>query len=328
MSDLDHTIAHWPSAHQPLDADSLRLLQLQLMPLLKSILTEEKIPQSAALMDSLKTLYIPFCAWLINLQRDKPLIVGINGSQGSGKSTTTKILHHILEHGFKKRVITLSIDDFYHSKQQRRLLAKQIHPLMITRGVPGTHDYALAASVVNHLLARDSSELLIPVFDKSIDDVPPDKQWTTASGTYDIVLFEGWCVGTPAQHQDALSSPVNALEKNEDPDGVWRNHVNLQLDTHYKKLFSLIDIQLFLKIPNFDKVNEWRQLQEAKLKSSITDSVFNNKTMNPADINRFIMHYERLTRYAIDVMPGRSDVVFDIGDNHLIQDVKVQVKNE
>ena len=328
MTDSDHTISSWPSTYQALDEDSLRLLQLELMPLLKSILIEEKIPQSEALMSSLKTLYIPFCAWLISLQQDKPLIVGINGAQGSGKSTATKIIQHILEHGFNKRVITLSIDDFYHSRQQRRLLAEQIHPLLITRGVPGTHDSAHIASVLKHLIARDPSDLLVPVFDKSIDDVLPDKQWTRASGKYDIILFEGWCVGTPAQHPDDLSLPVNALEKDDDPDAIWRYHVNLQLDTEYKKLFSLIDIQLFLKIPNFDKVNEWRQLQEAKLKSSITDSVFNNKTMNPADINRFIMHYERLTRFAIKVMPRLSDVVFEIGDNHLIQAVKVQKKNE
>ena len=70
------------------------------------------------------------------------LVVGICGAQGSGKSTLTAVLRKLLEmRGL--RVASLSLDDLYLTRGERRELAARIHPLLATRGVPGTHDVEL-----------------------------------------------------------------------------------------------------------------------------------------------------------------------------------------
>ena len=326
MRDSTITNRCWPADSQTPDKDRLKLLSEKLTPVLQSLLSEEKIDLDESYSDVLENLYLPFCAWLVSQHKNQPLIIGINGSQGSGKSTLSKILYHLLESGFNKKTLVISIDDLYRSKQEREALAKTTHPLLKTRGVPGTHDVALALRIFNHLKQKNPAELSIPVFDKSTDDLAPPSRWSKISGIYDIILFEGWCVGVTQQEPEALLSAVNQLEKDEDPDSVWRKYVNQQLESGYKDLFSLIDIQLFLKIPDFNKVTQWRTLQEEKLIASTMNSAIDNRTMSHSDIDRFIMHYERLTRHCLQVMPALSDIVFDIGDDHQIQNVILQVK--
>ena len=124
----------------------------------------------------------------------KPLIVGINGAQGTGKTTLCKFLELLL----KKRglrAITLSLDDLYLTHSERLQLAAEVHPLFATRGVPGTHAVALAFSILEDVLAGRTFE--IPRFDKSCDD--RSNEVTRISGPVDVVLFEGWCVGAAAQ---------------------------------------------------------------------------------------------------------------------------------
>ena len=324
MSNSTITNRYWPTGLPTLDENRTKQLIEKLTPVLESILQEENIHHDDIFFSALRDIYIPFCSWLVNKKNDKPLVIGINGSQGSGKSTLTKILHQILVRGFDIRAVSLSIDDLYKSKQQRNHLAQSTHHLLATRGVPGTHDVDMAISILNHLIKKDPTEITIPVFDKSTDDIASQSRWTKLSGVYDMILFEGWCVGTPPQDTEGLLAPVNELEKHEDAAGIWRMYVNQQLETRYKDLFSRIDIQLFLKVPCFEKVTEWRQLQEEKLKAA-TSTAADNKTMNHSGINRFIMHYERLTRHSLDKMPELSDVVFEIGEDHQIQDIEIRV---
>ena len=80
--------------------------------------------------------------------RDKPLIIGINGSQGSGKSTLADYLCTMLNERYQLRCVSLSLDDFYLTKLERQQLASQVHPLLETRGVPGTHDIPLALETI------------------------------------------------------------------------------------------------------------------------------------------------------------------------------------
>lgn len=73
----------------------------------------------------------------------KPLVVGISGAQGSGKTTLCRFLEVLMvEHN--QRAATLSIDDLYLTRAERERLGREVHPLLATRGVPGTHDPALA----------------------------------------------------------------------------------------------------------------------------------------------------------------------------------------
>ena len=328
MIDKSHTFGCWPDSLAGLDKDELQLLADGLLPVFKSLLAQEKIPEDEAFIESLKCLYIPLCAWLVRQQKDKALIVGINGSQGSGKSTLSRILAAILELGFNKKIVSFSIDDLYLSRDQRTKLAEEVHPLLKTRGVPGTHDVALGISILNQLIQGNGSKLLIPMFDKSIDDRIPESSWTRVSTDCDIVIFEGWCVGSVAEDQQALQLPVNELEKLEDTDAVWRNFVNHQLQSDYADWFSLIDILVMLKIPDFKKVYEWRKLQEQKLKASLVDNqTVTDKTMSETEIERFIMHYERISRHTLNEMPARADVVIALGDNHRVSNVIVRGKS-
>lgn len=323
MGQKSNNIVRWP-----ITADHTAITQgklsEQLMPDFLSLLKSENIPASSHFSELYSELYLPFCNWLAEQQNERPLVVGINGSQGSGKSTLTKILQQALEKGFDKTVVSISIDDLYKTRRQRSQLANDVHPLLATRGVPGTHDTELAHSIFSHLLNRETDEINLPLFDKSVDDRVPSSQCKTFRGECDIILFEGWCVGSAAQAEHELESPVNELEQDEDPDGSWRRFVNEQLKNDYRELFSLIDVLVLLKIPHFEKVFEWRNLQEQKLKQSLQEngtSLQQTKTMSADEIRRFIMHYERITRHTLAEMPDRCDVQFELGDDHLLKNV-------
>ncbi|MBC8306774.1 MAG: uridine kinase, partial [Pelagibacterales bacterium] len=93
----------------------------------------------------------------------------IAGSQGAGKSTLTKIFKLALEKIFKKKVMLLSIDDYYLSKKKRLELSKKIHPLLITRGVPGTHNIeVLKKDVIS--FQKKKFPIITPTFKKLKDD--------------------------------------------------------------------------------------------------------------------------------------------------------------
>ena len=254
----------------------------------------------------------------------KPLLLGINGAQGSGKSTLTKILQALLEKGFSKRVVSLSIDDLYLRRSEREQLARDIHPLLVTRGVPGTHDVALAKDLLSKLKQGTQQRITIPVFDKALDDRADEALWQQVSGPVDIAIFEGWCVGVAAEDSQALQKPINRLEAEEDPDGVWRNYVNEQLKGPYQELFSLIDKLIMMKVPSMENVFEWRSLQEQKLRVARQDETSATRIMSEQALQRFIMHYERITRRSLQEMPERADVVLELNAEHQIERVKVQ----
>lgn len=106
----------------------------------------------------------------------RPIIIGINGAQGSGKSTLAECLVHLLTHQYHQMALTLSLDDFYLTHQQRLDLAATVHPLLVTRGVPGTHDIDLALTTIDKLLS-ERKNIAIPRFDKEHDDRFPVEEW-------------------------------------------------------------------------------------------------------------------------------------------------------
>ena len=252
----------------------------------------------------------------------RTLLLGINGSQGSGKSTLADFLALLLRKNDGLNVVVLSIDDFYFTLQQRQSLAKRIHPLLITRGVPGTHDIELAIDVIQQL--KDGTcPTLVPRFNKAIDDRYPEEEWQTITTKTDIIILEGWCLGAEPQAEDELFEPVNELEKVEDPDSRWRSYVNQQLQDVYPQLFNLVDRWVMLKAPSFDCVYQWRLEQENKLRSSELNS--QHETANSADrimdskqIARFIQHYQRITEGLLETLPARVDYLFKLDKNRKI----------
>lgn len=272
------------------------------------------------LMEDLSRIYLPM-ANLINTAlnvKDQTHIIGINGAQGAGKTTFSKLLKVVLEQKFGMKVVQLSIDDFYLSRAEREELAKSVHPLLITRGVPGTHDVRMAESVLSSLsTAQENSVTIIPRFNKAMDDPYPQSQWDCFVGRPNVILFDGWFMGAIEQKETELLNPVNDLEKLEDPYCIWRRYVNSQLKDNYKSLFDKIDLLVMLKVSSFDKVYEWRLLQEEKLRI-VTANKENNHVMSKDELVRFISHYERLTKFILKEMPSRADMLFNVSNDHRI----------
>lgn len=235
-------------------------------------------------------------------ERKTPLLLGLSGLQGSGKSTlAAQLVAAVSACGID--AIGMSLDDFYLTREQRRQLARDVHPLFATRGVPGTHDVALLHATLDALAqAAPDSPAAVPRFDKGSDDRLPSATWARITHPPRLIVLEGWCVGVPAQHPDALLAPVNALERDEDDDGRWRRHVNAALAVDYASLWSRLDRLLVLLAPSFDVVCDWRDEQERALRAAGAP-----QAMSTAAVPRFVAHYERLSRHALAMLPQIAD---------------------
>ena len=244
-------------------------------------------------------------------KKKSTIIIGISGGQGSGKSTITNILKLILKKKYSLTVSNFSIDDFYKTRKIRKKMSKNIHPLFMTRGVPGTHDIKLVINCLKSLKKRSFKKISIPRFDKASDDRFIKKKWTTIKKKPDVVIFEGWCVSARPQSDKKLKKPINSLEKDFDKDLFWRRTVNLELKNNYKKAFKLIDKKIFLKVPNFSYVFKWRKLQERKLKFKSSGK----NIMSNTQVKKFIMFYERITKQMIKDLK-HNDIVISLDKNH------------
>lgn len=233
------------------------------------------------------------------LPAGRPLVVGICGAQGSGKSTLAGRLACQLP-----AAATLSIDDLYRTRAERQALARTVHPLLGVRGVPGTHDVDLGLALFAAFDAR--RPLTLPRFDKAIDDRADPAAWERHEAPLDTLVFEGWCIGARPVPEADLARPCNVRERDEDPDGVWRRHVNAQLAGAYQALFARVDLMIFLAAPSFETVIDWRCQQEAALVAARPDAP---QAMDRAAIERFCALYERITRSLLADMPDRADVV-------------------
>ena len=260
-----------------------------------------------------KKFYLPISKIIYEFfnKKKSTIIIGISGGQGSGKSTITNILKLILKKKYSLTVSNFSIDDFYKTRKIRKKMSKNIHPLFMTRGVPGTHDIKLVINCLKSLKKRSFKKISIPRFDKASDDRLIKKKWTTIKKKPDVVIFEGWCVSARPQSDKKLKKPINSLEKDFDKDLFWRRTVNLELKNNYKKAFKLIDKKIFLKVPNFSYVFKWRKLQERKLKFKSSGK----NIMSNTQIKKFIMFYERITKQMIKDLK-HNDIVISLDKNH------------
>ena len=237
-----------------------------------------------------------------------PVVVGVNGCQGCGKSTFCDYvsLHMLSEYGIQ--VAVLSLDDFYLTLAQRSSLAESVHPLFATRGVPGTHDMRLLSDTITAL--RGGQIIPLPRFDKAADERLAPRDWPTMARSADIVLLEGWCLGASAVADEELLEPLNALERLEDSDGIWRTHANTQLRDHFPSLYESIDYWVMFQAPSFGCVHRWRLEQEEKLRK---DNPRGAGLITSHQIERFIQHFERLTQQCLRTLPDRVDELFVLG---------------
>ncbi|WP_296678556.1 kinase [Novosphingobium sp.] len=239
--------------------------------------------------------------------------IGICGAQGSGKSTLVAALaEQLVLRGV--RTATLSLDDLYRTRTQRMHLAKEVHSLFAVRGVPGTHDLALGRETLDAVKRGEPAPL--PRFDKASDDRMPIADWPRAPHGTQVLLLEGWCLGAAPQEEKALAQPVNELERDEDPDCRWRGHVNAALAGDYQRLFERVNRLVFLAAPSWDVVATWREEQEAGLRGQGGTAV-----MSPAEVSRFIQHYERLTRHIVATMPDYADLTVRLDERRAVTSV-------
>lgn len=258
---------------------------------------------------------LQLAAWLAARQSlGQTRFVGISGGQGSGKSTLTALLAVYLQQVYNRRVAVVSLDDFYLPRRDRERLARTVHPLFETRGVPGTHDVELGRALMDALAGPGL--VTLPRFDKGLDDRLDPQRWPTVQAPVDMVLLEGWCVGAPPQSEAALVRPVNALEAEQDAGGRWRKAVNAELAGPYSQLFGRLDENIFLQVPDFDAVRRWRADQEARLQETT------GRGMDAGQLEHFIAHYERITRHMLEVMPARASLLLTLDQDHAIASVR------
>lgn len=281
-----------------------------------ALIKEMQLPDDFS--EIVSNIYLPLSQIIVDRKKDRPLLISINGAQGTGKSTMTTFLKHILETESKYKVADLSLDDFYSRRSDRVSLADKVHPLFVTRGVPGTHDVALIEQVLGRLLDRRPCRS--PKFNKAMDDRYTEAEWQQYGEPVDIILFEGWCNNSPVQTQAALQEPVNALERDEDTQGVWRQYANERLAEYQQRIFNNTDFCIMLKAHDFECVTDWRILQEQKLREKIKGDKL-SRVMDEAELKRFVQHFERISRHTLATLPASADVVLPVGRDHMITDI-------
>jgi len=269
---------------------------------------------------NLKKIYIPISFWINNKckKKGRTLILGLSGSQGSGKTMVTGILQIILKKFFKKNIYIISIDDFYKTLRDRNRMSQQKHSLFKTRGVPGTHDINLIKNFFISVKRKKFKKIKLPKFNKSIDDRSKKNYWHNINKRPEIIILEGWCVGAKPQIISSLRKPVNILERHEDKDLIWRKYANEKLKKEYKEVFAMIDYFIFMKVPNFKIVFKWRLLQESKLRKKLH---YKKKIMTYSSIKRFIMFYQRITLQMIKDLSKSASIVMLLNKNHEIKKV-------
>ena len=255
----------------------------------------------------INTHILPIIAYIVNSNKKKFLIAG---SQGIGKSTLVNILKNNIQKYYKKKVLTLSLDDYYLSKKERIKLSKLINPLLKTRGVPGTHDIK---KLKKNVISFDKSKypLQIPIFNKLTDD--RSYRIRKEYNKKDILILEGWCCGCPPLEKKFLNKNINKLEK-KDTNNIWRNYYNNKLNNDYKSLFKMFDKTIFLKAPSFNFVLNWRLKQEKMNSSKNKDQI----KMNKKEILYFISHYEKITKWMFKKLTHEADLVLKINQKQEI----------
>ena len=254
----------------------------------------------------LKLFLIPICFWIAGkIRNKKPYFVGLAGGQGTGKY-------------FKLKVFKISIDDFYKTRKERNSLSKRIHPMLMTRGVPGTHDINMMLSFFKKTKNKNFKKMILPSFNKAIDDRFSKKYWYKINQKPDVIIFEGWCVGAKAELNKTLKKSINSMEKINDKKLVWRKYVNLQLRNKYKELYSQLNCMVYLKAKNFNMLQKWRLKQERKLRLK-TKKVSSHKIMSKKNVINFMQTYQRITENMFKNTPKYASIVINLNSNHQIK---------
>jgi D-glycerate 3-kinase len=190
--------------------------------------------------------------------------------------------------------------------------------MLLTRGVPGTHDINMMLNFFKKAKSKKFKRLKLPTFNKAIDDRFDKKRWYNLKEKPDVIIFEGWCVGAKAEKNNTLNKTINSMEKNKDKKKIWRKYVNQQLKSKYKNLYSQLNCLIYLRAKNFNLLQKWRLKQERKL---LLNSKKNSKLkiMNKEDVLSFMQTYQRVTQNMFKNMPKYASIILNLNSNHQIK---------
>ncbi len=228
-------------------------------------------------------------------QLGRPLIQGILGGQGTGKTTMCKVLSLILHHlGY--RTVSLSLDDLYKTYSDRLLLTQQ-DPRLIWRGPPGTHDIDLGLNLLDRI--RDfQSPVMIPRFDKSAYSGAGDRTHPEIFTNIDIVLFEGWFVGVrPIDANLFETAPPPIIT---DEDKAFARDMNLRLQD-YLPLWERLDSLIVLYPTDYRCSLEWRKQAEQQMIAA------GKSGMSNAEIEQFVKYFWRSLHPELFIKPLVKD---------------------
>jgi D-glycerate 3-kinase len=286
----------------------------------QAFLDRNQLPLSY--LEAANQWFSPLVSSIINNynQSNPTKIIGINGCQGSGKSTLADYLCTIVAERLGVTTVSLSLDDFYLTKAERINLGSTVHPLLETRGVPGTHDVNLAMDCIRNLAAGNKT--VITRFDKSIDDRAPANSPVVTEGKIGLIVLEGWCLGARPETAEQLIQPINSLEEQDDRSSIWRSYVNDAIKYDYQPLFNLADELVMLQAPSFDSVYHWRLEQEQKMVKRLEKEGIETRSgvMSKSQILRFISYFQRVTENILNEMPHRADHLFKLDQSREIID--------
>jgi len=267
----------------------------------------------------IKLFLIPLCFWISKKAgKKRPYFVGLAGGQGTGKTTISSLIKIILIKHFKLNVFRISIDDFYKTRKERKSLSKRVHPMLLTRGVPGTHDINMILNFFKKAKSKNFKRLKLPTFNKATDDRFNKNRWYDLKNKPDVIIFEGWCVGAKSEKNNTLKKTINSMEQVKDQKQIWRKYVNQQLKSKYKNLYSQLNCLIYLKAKNFRLLQKWRLKQERKLWLN-SKRKSNSKIMGKEDVINFMQTYQRITENMFKHMPKYASIILNLNTNHQIK---------
>jgi D-glycerate 3-kinase len=283
-------------------AQAQRLQQVH--PAIASI-CQGKLGWDTVPLDLLWGLWLPLAEWLkqrwqflegsLRESQSRPLVQGILGGQGTGKSTLARLLHGILA-ADGLRVACLSIDDLYKTWGDRQQL-QRVDPRLRWRGPPGTHDVELGIQTLQ-ALRQGKSPVTLPRFDKSLHQGQGDRISPELISGADIVLFEGWLVGLrpidPAAFDDA--PPPIATEA----DRAFARDCNTRL-ADYLPLWNLLDGLIVLRPQDYRLSQQWRKQAEHRMTAT------GRPGMSDAEIEQFVEYFWRSLHPALFYPPLLRD---------------------
>ncbi|GAB4150129.1 MAG: hypothetical protein Fur0046_29020 [Cyanobacteria bacterium J069] len=288
LAPQDMTAEEWTAAR----IQRFRAIYPAIAPLCQSELGWDTVP-----LELLWGLWLPLADWLVQRQRShcRPLIQGILGGQGTGKSTLARLLRGILE-ADGLRVACLSIDDLYKTWGDRQQL-QQADPRLRWRGPPGTHDVDLGIQTLQDL-RQGKTPVLLPRFDKSLHQGGGDRISPEPILGADIVLFEGWFVGLRPIDPAAFDhAPPPILSEG---DRTFARDCNTRL-ADYLPLWELLDGLIVLRPSDYRLSQQWRKQAEQRMTAT------GRPGMSDPEIDQFVEYFWRSLHPALFYPPLLQD---------------------